>query len=229
MQKTTYVLVLLAFLSITSIATQAEEGTESANTTENVREQRLENLRESRKASIEAHMTDRKARIEQKHNELKEDLLAIKNARKQKIVENLDIKLDEMNARRTGHFDLVLTKLEEILAKLRAHVVTAQEAGKDTAAADASIAAATIMIDTAREQVEAQAAKEYTPEVGEESALRSIVGLTVSQLRADLKTVFNAVKTARDGVRTAAQQVKLLKVLQENDAKRNTATTSATQ
>lgn len=116
--------------------------------------------------------------------EFKENLKKIKDEKKQKIVEKLDIRFNEVNLKRTAQMTKHLDRMTEILSKVTG----------DTASASSAI-------QTARDAVTAQAAKTYVITISTEANLKMDVGKVRSQLEYDLKAVQELVKSARLAVR----------------------------
>ena len=118
--------------------------------------------------------------------EFKAKLAKIKDEKKQKIVEKLDARFNEVNLKRTTQMTKHLDKMSEILTKI---------AG-DTASASSAI-------QTARDAVTTQAAKTYVITISTEANLKMDVGKVRSQLEMDLRAVHKLVVAARRAVREA--------------------------
>mgnify|MGYP001602945732 CR=1 FL=1 len=108
----------------------------------------------------------------------------IRNEKKRAVVENLDKRFAEVNAKRTSQMTKHLDKMTEILTKVTG----------DTASASSAI-------QTARDANTAQAAKVYTITITTEKNLKMDVGKVRSQLEADLKAVHQLVVAARRAVK----------------------------
>ncbi|MBI5358014.1 hypothetical protein HZB69_00055 [Candidatus Amesbacteria bacterium] len=123
--------------------------------------------------------------IEAKRMEFKTKVVKIKDEKKKLIVEKLDARFNEINAKRTAQMTKHLDKMSEILAKVTG----------DTASASSAI-------QTARDAVTAQAAKTYVITISTEANLKMDVGKVRSQLEADLKSVNELVIAARKAVQS---------------------------
>lgn len=121
--------------------------------------------------------------IEVKRAAFKEKLAEIKDEKKQKIIEKLDTRFNEVNAKRTAQMTKHLDKMSEILGKVTG----------DTSSARAAI-------QTARDAVTVQAAKTYVITISTEANLKTDVGKVRSQLEADLRAVNELVIAARKAV-----------------------------
>jgi hypothetical protein len=160
--------------------------------------EQLEKAREQRKKVEEAAKKRReeiKAKVESKREELKEKLESIKDENKKKIVEHLGEMMASKNEKWTSHWNTVLTRLTEILAKV-------EERGGDVALAKAAIT-------EAQAAVTAQSAKTYTISVTTEAKLREDVSPTATQFKADLKATQEKVKDAREAVHAAFKSIKV--------------------
>ncbi len=127
--------------------------------------------------------------------EFRQKLQTLKDERKKKIVERADLKLAEINKRRTDAMMRHLDKMSEILAKVKAR-------GGDTTVAEAVVA-------EARSAVAAQAAKIYTIIITTEDKLRINVGETMRALMTDLRKLHEEkIVAARKAVSDAIKSVK---------------------
>lgn len=107
----------------------------------------------------------------------KANLKKIRDEKKRMIVERLDTRFNEVNAKRTSQMAKHLDKMTKIL-------------GRDIPE-----------IQAARDANTAQAAKTYTITITTEKNLKMDVGKVRSQLEADLKAVHQLVVAAREAVR----------------------------
>ena len=104
-------------------------------------------------------------------------LKTIRDEKKRAIVERLDTRFNEVNAKRTSEMGKHLDKMTEILGRVSPEIQTARDANT------------------------AQAAKVYTITISTEKNLKIDVGKVRSQLEADLKAVHELVVAARTAVR----------------------------
>lgn len=167
--------------------------------------QNMEEKREELKQRLEHKREELKDKIEVKREELKEHLKTIKDERKKQVVEKIDKSLDALNDKMTKHFLNVLEKLEDILARISERTDKAENNGIDVSSVDTAITSAQAAIDSAKTAVETQAGKTYTLTIGIEDKLRVDVEKARKALHADLKTVYEIVKKARDAVHEAAR------------------------
>jgi phosphatidate phosphatase PAH1 len=126
-----------------------------------------------------------KADIVARRATFKENLKKIKDEKKRVIVEKLDTRFNEVNAKRTSEMGRHLDKLTEILAKVSGDVAGASSA-----------------IQTARDANTLQAARTYTITITSEANLKTNVGKVRNQLEFDLKAVNELVILARKAVQS---------------------------
>lgn len=140
--------------------------------------------------------------------EMKANIKGMRDERKKLVVENVQKKLTDVNARRTGHFTNVLDRLFSILDKIQTRTVKAKGEGKDVSAIESAIAAARAAIATAESAVNAQKGKTYQITVSDENAAKAEVGATVKMLHTDLQAVHDTIQAARKAVVKVFEQVK---------------------
>lgn len=188
-QKLLFLILPFFLLVFVSVAfAQTNTGTDSAT---RLKQQRQE-LQAQKKAAIsqikEAVNAKREAAkeaVKTKREEFKTKLKTIRDEKKKVLVERIDTKLANANAKHTDRFAQVLSNLQAILDKISEDV--------DKTEAQAAI-------DAAKLAVENQAAKTYTITISTETALRSDVGAAVSQLRLDLSATHKLVVDAKQAV-----------------------------
>lgn len=143
----------------------------------------VKNMKASNAAEIKEKREIMKKDIEAKREEFKAKIAKIKDEKKKVIVEKLDTRFNEVNAKRTTQMTKHLDKMSEILGRISGDVSSASAA-----------------IQTARDAVSAQAAKTYVITISSEANLKTDVGKVRSQLEADLKAVNELVIAARKAV-----------------------------
>lgn len=162
--------------------------------------------------TIEARQEDRVASREARFEETRqrrmafqERLVLIGDQRRRGIVEQVDSRMSRINDQRTNQMLKHLTKMSEILEKVIARAKAASEAGKDTSNVDAAVANSQAAIEVARSAVQAQAGKEYVINITDDDGLKNDVGVAMSSLQTDLRTVHQLVVAARNKVSEAIQ------------------------
>lgn len=172
--------------------------------------QQMQLIQDQKKTAVKEVRTDAKAMIQAKRDEFKTRIQTIKDQRKKLLVERIDTKLAQVNAKHTSRFSEVLTRLQGFLDKIK-------QSTTDTKVLD-DVAVAQTAIDTAKTAVEAQAAKPYTMTIADDSALKANAGTTVSQLRLDLMAVHKLVVDAKQAVQKLNTDRKLMKNEAANSA-----------
>ncbi len=175
--------LLALFLFLTPVASaQINPGAISGTPTRTVLKQEL--------------LTNRQATRE----EFKQKLAALKDERKQAIVEKIDTAMQQINSRRTAQMTAALERLSEILDRI------ADKAGDDPSVATA-ITNAQTAITTAKQAVETQQTKDYIITITGETTLGQTVKTAIKSLRTDLEATHATVKTAQQAVIQVAKLV----------------------
>lgn len=150
------------------------------------------------------------AKNEAKKTEFQKKLHEFKDTHKQEIVQKLQTKLGEVNAKRTQKMTEQLVKLQEILDKLTTRASDLKAKGLNTSSAEAKLAVAKTALDAAKSAVAAQGAKTYTIAVNSESTAKNDVGAAMSGLQKDLQGVYQTVFAAKKALRDAALALRVL-------------------
>ncbi len=153
-------------------------------------------------------LAEKKASDSALRADLKTNLLKIRDEKKKEIVEKLGEKVIKINSTRVDHFENILDKLKEILARIDSKSSDLKSSGKDTTELDAAIAKASADLDLASSIVSSQSAKTYTINISTSSALRRDTGKLISGMQSDLRTTMSIVNTAKKSVHTALMVLK---------------------
>ena len=140
--------------------------------------------------------------------EFRQRLAEIKNAQKRERLEHVSQMLDQINERWAAHFDNVLLRLSEILAKIGTRADKLEEDGQDVVSVRDGIADAEAAIDAAQDAVNTQAENYYVIDIVDEESLKDDVKSVRDELHTDLTAARDAVKTARQAVHDAFQALK---------------------
>ncbi len=140
----------------------------------------------------------------------KEKLQGIKDTRKQNILENLDTRINESNAKRTSQMSERLERLTAILAKVSEMATALQADDKDVTALNSLITDANTAIESAKTAVSEQAEKDYTLDITDETNLKTDARETIKQYITDIKEVFNKILSAHRAVVKAFSSAKIL-------------------
>ena len=171
---------------------------------EEARKKREEIVNEFRERRQEAL-----AELEKKREEFQLKLQEIKDERKQKIVENIDERLSSLNEKWVSHWNRVLSRLTEILAKITSRADALAAEGVDVSSVRSAVTVAEAAISAAQEAVNNQVGNTYVVDITSEENLGQDVKSVISDFHANIKSVWDKVKSARLAVGDA------LKVLKE--------------
>jgi len=176
---------------------------------EEARKKREEIVNEFRERRQEAL-----AELEKKREEFQLKLQEIKDERKQKIVENIDERLSSLNEKWVSHWNRVLSRLTEILAKITSRADALAAEGVDVSSVRSAVTVAEAAISAAQEAVNNQVSNTYVVDITSEENLGQDVKSVISDFHANIKSVWDKVKSARLAVGDA---LKVLKEVASND------------
>jgi hypothetical protein len=145
---------------------------------------------------------------EQERTEFRQQLQAIKDEKKRKVVETVDANIAKNNEKWMNNLTNTLNRLSAILEKIEEKTNELENSGKDTAKVKELIAEASTAISEAQTIVSSQREETYTIDIQEEGNLGQAVSATIKEFRSDIKSVFEKVKTARLKVRSALTALK---------------------
>lgn len=202
---------MLAF-PIRSFAEDAEESDDASETSievehsesprrdliqQNVQMKREEN--ETRSEENEMHREEMQQTIQERKQALQDRLGELSDQRKAALVERINTQLANLNQRLTSAWMHGLEQMSDIAARLGEKADTPEEQAAVTSAQDA--------IAAAIEAVQAQAEKDYTLTINDETTLREDVMATKDQLKSDLRTVHGLIVEAHNALRAAAESI----------------------
>jgi len=174
----------------------------------------VEEARTQRRSAVDEFRTRRqlaKDEWEAKREEFKQRLTEIRDERKRRIVELIDLRIDAMHGRWVEHWNKVLARLSEILAKIESRADKAEAAGRDVSSVRAAIATAKTAISAAQDAVNELAGKTFVIEITDEQALGQNVRDTIQGVRSELLGVREEVREARRAVIDALQSLKAIR------------------
>lgn len=194
------VLILTSVFS-PHIADRSATDETDVNITDSIRRfkdarEEAEEMREDAREELMARRQEAKDAMEARRLEFQEKVAQIRDERKQKVVGNLAERFSSINEKWTTHWNNVLTRLTEILAKIEARNDTL-----DTSDATAAIA-------EAQDAVNTQAGMVYEFEIDDEENLGQNVKSAIEAFHADLRETQAVVKAARDAVHQVFRQLK---------------------
>ncbi|MEK7525133.1 MAG: hypothetical protein AAB548_02055 [Patescibacteria group bacterium] len=133
--------------------------------------------------------------------EFRAKVSAIRDEKKKALVERMDTKMKELNAKRTAILLRHLDKIEEILNRIETRALEVEKGGKDIASVKTAVQKAKDAIAAARTAVNVQAAKTYIIDITTEDKLGAAVSAARTTLARDLQATHQAVVAARKSVR----------------------------
>ena len=196
-KKVIFVFVLSIFFLLATVV-----NAQTITPIKSLKEQ-TQDLRQKTNQDIMQLKQDNRAAIKAKMDEYKTRIQAIKDERKKLLVERIDSKISNLNKKYTTHLSDVLTKLQMILDKVKADVIDPKVLADITTAQSA--------IDAAKKLNDAQAAKQYVPDITTDATLRTTVGSIVSQFRLDLVADHKAVVDAKQAVQNLKSDKVMMK------------------
>ena len=174
----------------------------------------VEDARKQRQAAVDEFRTRRqlaKDEWEAKREEFKQRLTEIRDERKRRIVELIDLRIDAMHGRWVEHWNKVLARLSEILAKIESRANKAEAAGRDESGVRAAIATANVAIAAAQDAVNELAGKTFVIEITDEQGLGQNVRDAIHAARVEFVAVREKVREARQAVIDALHSLKAIR------------------
>lgn len=150
-------------------------------------------------------------------------LAKLKDSKKKTIAASLDLKIAEVNKKRTTIMLSFVSKLQKILDKISIRAAEAKKAGKDITSVDSAVTAAQATVASALTAVMTQAGKTYVAQVTSDETLKNDMETAMKSLKTDLEAVSALIDTAKKAVYVA--HAELSKVMEESVA---TPTVAAT-
>ena len=201
-------LLIYSFLAVfLAFPVSAQTGTTTGNTLETDRERvrsEIMEMRDDFKTRMDAEKAELQGEIQDKREALRAQLQKVKDERRREVVERIDVRLDELNARMLDHFSNVLDRLEDVLERIASRADKAEGRGLDVSTVRTAITDALSSITSARSAVQVQAGNTCIVTVTTENNLRVDVGKARKCLHDNLTVVREAVKAAKEAVRRAA-------------------------
>lgn len=194
------------------LLTHTFAATESATTTQ-MQEKALEKTATIRKNVAQKKQTIRenqaayKKEMRQKREQFLAKLQTLKDERKKIILDRIDDKISTKNTNITNRWNTVLDNLASIVNRIGDKAKKAKANGQDTTQVDTAVTTALSLISAAQTAVDAQAANEYVITIDSETTLGLAASSAMTLFHQDLRSTHTAVKSAREGVRTAAKEL----------------------
>ncbi len=174
---------------------------------ESIKDNRIEikEKREELKMTIQKQREEAKEKFKIQREEFKTKMSGIKDQRKKEVVERVDNRLSSINKNRTAALTKHLENMSAILIRIQDRVAKKKSDGVDTSAVEKAIVEAESAIDTAKDAVDSQAAKEYVVTITDETKLKVDVKSAFDQFKSDMEATVLAVKQAKEALTAAAR------------------------
>lgn len=184
-----------------------EKKEESKTKIETFKEERKQTF-EERKEELKKIREEAKEKFAIKREEFKNQLEEIKDNKKKIIVERVDNKITTLNKKHTDRFNTLLEKLKTILERISSKAEELKLKGVNVSSVDINTQKAYELISSAQSKITEQAGKDYVIEIDTESNLGEVVSASFKEFRADMETLRDSIKIARDAVQEAAKILK---------------------
>ena len=175
------------------------------------REDELKNIFEARKERLTEELKTRREEAVEKFKEereaFKEKVSQIRDTKKKAVVTKIDLKIAEINKKRTEQMTERLTKMSEILDKVGVRASESSTTGKDLTTVDAFVSAARIKVASAQTAVSAQARKVYVADIASEDIIGVAMSTALTSLQTDLTAVHEVVKSAQLAVQSSVKEL----------------------
>ena len=175
------------------------------------REDELKNVFEVRKERLNEELKTRREESVEKFKEereaFKEKVSQIRDTKKKAVVTKIDLKIAEINKKRTEQMTQRLTKMSEILDKVGVRASESSTAGKDLTTVDTIVSSARIAVASAQTAVSTQAGKAYVAAIVSEDAIGDAMSTALQSLQTDLTAVQKLVKSAQLAVQSSVKEL----------------------
>ncbi|MBI1864072.1 hypothetical protein HYS03_02585 [Candidatus Woesebacteria bacterium] len=189
------------------------EGTKEIKDIRDDFKSKMMELEQEHKASQSAFLEKRKE-IE---TEFKNKLETIKDEHKKEVVTTIDQNISNHNQNWAQHWDEVLTRLTNILDKIKSRRDKAQAAGNDVTSVNAAIVNAESAIAAAQASINNQSTKTYSINITTDDKLGPAVSSTVQSFKTDVKSVIDAINAARRAIQDAIKALQTIKRVDEDE------------
>lgn len=174
----------------------------------------FEARKERQKKELEQNQARAKLNTETARKVFSEKLSKLKDAKKKTIAASLDVKISELNKKRTTTMLAFVSKMQEIVDKISTRAAEAEKAGKDISKVKAAVVSAQAAIASALTAVTTQAGKTYVATVTSDETLKSDMEAVMKSLKTDLEAVNVLIGAAKKAVYAA--HTELAKVMEES-------------
>lgn len=198
--KIFFIALVFSFLLAAALNLAHAEDSTSSSTRKELIKQRVENKREL----VAQALDTRQEKIASRTAALKTKLQTFRDKNKASIAARVNDNLAKVNMNRTEAMNRHIDKLLSILSRLETRVDGVTD--KDTTNANDAIADAKVAIDSAKQAVASQSAKDYTVTVTSETKIKTDVMAQREMLHTDLKAVHQLIVVARQALAKAISE-----------------------
>ena len=149
---------------------------------------------------VSDQMLARKEQMATKAAQLRLKLQRFKDKNKATKVENINENLNMVNEKATTRMQDNLTKISQIVGKLKTWIAEQEAAGKDVSALKTALSQVESDWTEAGSAVEGQADNDYTVVVNTEATVKTDAQTARNTLRTDLKAVHDQIVSVRQGL-----------------------------
>ena len=146
-----------------------------------------------------------------KKETFKQQIQAIKDAKKKTITERIDTRISSSNAKLTAKMQNAIYRLTAFVDQISTKEAQLAAGGTNTASLKTAIANAKTAIATAQTAINTQKAKTYEGQITDETTLGSVISQLVRQFNQDIQATHRQVLSAKTAVLAAMQELVKLK------------------
>lgn len=149
---------------------------------------------------VSDQMMARKDEMASKAAELRLKLQKFKDKNKAKRVENINDNLNNVNTKVTGEMQANLTRISEVVTKLKTWIAEQEAAGKDVSALKTAVANIESQWTDVNIALTDQADNDYTVAVNSETTVKADAQTARNSLRTDLRSVHDKMISLRQSL-----------------------------
>lgn len=153
-----------------------------------------------RAQGVSDQMMARKDEMASKAAELRLKLQKFKDKNKAKRVENINDNLNNVNTKVTGEMQANLTRISEVVTKLKTWIAEQEAAGKDVSALKTAVANIESQWTDVNIALTDQADNDYTVAVNSETTVKADAQTARNSLRTDLRSVHDKMISLRQSL-----------------------------
>ncbi len=172
------------------------------------KKEEMKNLIQDRKDGFQNLINQKKGevktRLETAKAEFKASLIKIKDERKQKTVESIAIKIQDLNTKAVENLSDSINKLENVLFRIEARSEEYKTKGIDVSVTTDAIAKAKTAIEVAKQALVEQSGKVYTTKITTESLIKETMTTMKDGFLKDIQNLHEKVLVAHSATKNAS-------------------------